>query len=62
MVNQDFDKFNEVQQKHKSVYLGGINVNSLMYTFDRFRVYIFDFTKVLFFPSRTYWAGDETVV
>lgn len=23
MVNQDFEKFNEVQQKHKSVYLGG---------------------------------------
>ena len=23
MVNQDFDKFNEVQQKHKSAYLGG---------------------------------------
>jgi hypothetical protein len=23
MVNQNFDKFNEVQQKHKSVYLGG---------------------------------------
>lgn len=23
MVNQNFDKFNEVQQKHKSTYLGG---------------------------------------
>jgi hypothetical protein len=23
MVNQNFDKFNEVQQKHKSAYLGG---------------------------------------
>jgi hypothetical protein len=23
MVNQDFEKFNDVQQKHKSVYLGG---------------------------------------
>ncbi len=23
MVNQNFDKFNEVQQKHKSEYLGG---------------------------------------
>lgn len=22
MVNQNFDKFNEIQQKHKSVYLG----------------------------------------